>query len=248
MSIAFGLQSSGFKKSGRKKAAIATVLVAVSALAACTPPPPPAPPPPPPRPVAVVIPPRPLPPGSAAANMMIPVVGPDGKRITVNSNLTPEERLWHMRAGFNVAALNCTSPQHMIIADHYNQFLRTHARGLAAANTAVDRKYRASYGSAAQSTRDRFMTQVYNHFALPPASAQFCDASLLIAQESVTVPTANLTAFGDTSLARMDAVFDGFYASYEQWQRDLAAWDARYAPAPAASPAAAPAPVPTPGG
>ncbi len=221
----------------------------VAMLAACTTPAPKtvATPRPVPTPVAVVIPPRPMAPGGASAYFVTPQMGPDGKRITVNSNLSAEERLWHLRAAYNVAALNCSSPQHMIITDHYNQFLRIQARGLTAANTAIDRRYRAANGSAANSVRDRTMTQVYNYFALPPVLPQFCDTALLVAQESVTVAPADLLAFGDRGLAQMGDVHERFFNAFEQWQRDVAAWDARYGASVAPpSPAPTPGPMPTP--
>lgn len=222
------------------------VAVTLGLLAACgpksTPPPPPAPPPPPP-PVAVVIPPRPLPPLGAGAGLVVPPVGPDGVRLTVNAKLGTAQSVWNLRSAYNVAALNCLKPEHAEVLVGYKAFLKTQKKGLAAANKQVDADFRKIHGAAFIRPREAYMTKVYNYFAYPATLDNFCDAALVMARESQVTKPAELNAFAVRNLAMLDRVFETFFRTYEQYQSNLAAWDAKYGqPAGPVTAAVAPAP------
>ena len=223
----------------RRVIVVSLVVAGAAAVASCgpksTPPPPPTPPAPPP---VVYIPPRPLPPLGAAAGLIVPVQAPDGTRKTINTGISSAQTIWNLRSAYNVAALNCQKAEHAEILTGYKKFLVTHKKGLASANTTVDKEYKARYGTAYIRPREAYMTQVYNFYAFPPTLTNFCDAALAMARESLSVKPAELSAFSARSLPKLDLVFDGFYRAYEQYQADAAAWDARYAPSPASSPAA----------
>ncbi|WP_309622730.1 hypothetical protein [Novosphingobium sp.] len=210
------------------------------------PPPPPKPAPPP----VVYIPPRPTPPLGAAPTTLVPPLGANGVRQTVNAGITPNQTVWNFRSAFNVAALNCLRPEHAEILVGYKLFLKNHRTGLARANTGVNTEFRKRYGAAYVRPREAYMTKVYNFYAFPPTVANFCDVALAVSLESKTVKPVNLTAFATRSLAALDKVFDTFFIGFEQYRVDAAAWDAKYAPtpAPAVIPAvvAVPAPTPTP--
>jgi len=210
-----------------RKVAVAAM---VAAVAACTtaPPPPPPPPPPAPPPVAVVIPPRPTPPHGAIGTMIVPPIGADGVRQTVNAHLTPAQMTWNLRSALNVAALNCLEAEHAGILSNYKVFLTTHAGGLAATNKTVAGEFRKKFGASYRDMQDSYMTQVYNYFALPPALDNFCDMSLTVSDELRAVPKGQLDAFAAGALPRIEGVFENFYRSYEQYRVDVAAWDARY--------------------
>lgn len=238
-----------------KKVVLAGLMAAVmSAVAACAPKPPPPPPPPPPAPI-VYIPPRPLPPLGAAPGLAVPPLGPNGVRMTVNTGITPAQTLWNLRSAYNVAALNCLNPEHADILVGYKKFLTTNKKALAAANKVVDGEYRKRFGTDWIRPREAYMTQVYNYFAYPATVAKFCDAALVMARESMLVKPADLPSFAERNLALLDAVFNQFFLTYEQYRADAAAWDAKYAPTSVAAPvvlpeagaAAAPAPVAGPG-
>ncbi len=201
----------------------------LAALAACGPAKPvSAPPPPPPKPVTIVIPPRPTPPNGAGAGLIVPPTDAAGLRLSVNRGITPAQITWNMRSAFNVAALNCSGPKYADILIGYRAFLRTHARGLRAVNTKVDADFRRQHGAKFISYRETYLTQVYNHFALPPVMPQFCDAVLVFSREALTVKPAELDAFAFRSLPSIEVVYDDFYRRYEKYTADLAAWEASY--------------------
>jgi hypothetical protein len=205
--------------------------------------PPPPPPPPPPAPV-VVIPFRPIPPNGASPNFLPPMRGPDGLYPSVNRKISPSQTVWNFRSGFNVAALNCSRTDYPTMIDSYRTFLRTHLRGLSAANRAFDSEFRSRYGARFVAPREKYMTEVYNHFALPMTINDFCKAMALFSSEAQTVPVAQLQAFAARSLPSIEIVFDDFYSRYEQWRTDAAAWDARYAPPPPIAPVVGPVTAP----
>ncbi|MCB2087557.1 MAG: hypothetical protein R3E18_09035 [Sphingomonadaceae bacterium] len=204
------------------------VAAGVAVLAACATPVPP--PPPPPPPVQKIIPPRPVPPGGAAYIMEIPPLGVDGLRMTVNRGLSNDERTWHFRSAWNVAALNCVSAEQQPILDAYSSYISVHARTLSAVNSRIDAAYRKNYSSSRDAIRAREskMTSVYNFFTLPAARRDFCNAALDIANRAMMAPKFDANEFAAANFSIFEQPFETFYNSYEQYQRDSAAWDAEY--------------------
>lgn len=213
-------------------------LALVLASCATSPSPPPPPPPPPPPKVVVPPPPRPVPPNGASANLAIPPADATGLRQSVNRGISPTQTVWNLRSALNVAALNCNGPAHIEILPRYKAFLKTNAKVLTATNKKVDAEFKARYGPKFTAPREQYMTSVYNHFALPPAMPEFCNAALAVSGEALTVKPAELEAFANRSLPSLEVVYDDFYRRYEKYRADLAAWEARYgtpAPLPAAT-------------
>lgn len=222
-------ETKGMRRAIKTPVRLTLTIGSLAALAACAKPLPPPPPPPPPPPVEIV-PYRPIPPSGAAYVMEVPQMGPDGRRITVLSSPSEDERLWYFRSAWNVAALNCTGPAYQPILDGYGAFLKTNARALKAVNNRIDASYRKEFPVArdAIKAREKTMTTVYNYFALPPARAGFCQAALGIAAQAVAMPKYDPAAFAATNLPGLELPFSNFFTAYEQYQRDSAAWDAQY--------------------
>ena len=189
------------------------------------PPPPPAPPPP-----KLSIPPRPLPPDHASPYLQVPPLLASGLRYSVNREISPAQMTWNLRSAYNVAALNCHGPGHGEIVPSYRAFLKVHARGLAAANRKVDSEFREKNGAKFIIPREKYMTEVYNHFAAPPTLPAFCDAIVAMGRDLKGVKPAELNAFAARSLPAVEIIFDDFYRRYAQYQADLAAWESKYGP------------------
>jgi len=215
-----------------RNGALAMAMGAPVLLAGCGDKAPPAPPPPPPRPLAIVIPPQPMPPGGASPNLTVPPVDATGLRYSVNRNITPAQTLWNLRSAWNVAALNCHDPRHGDILVNYRTFLKVQQKGLVKANRMVDAEFRAKYGAKFIVPREKYMTEVYNHFALPPTMGEFCTAVQAVGRDAMAVKSAELEAFATRSLPNVEVVFDDFYRKYEKYRADLATWQRKYAPQP----------------
>jgi hypothetical protein len=188
------------------------------------------PPPPPPAPAQkwVFVPWKPTPPNYAAPTLVMPPLGTDGLYTSVNRNISPAQTTWNLRSGYNVAALNCLDPKHSAILVNYKAFLRTHAKALRAANLKVDAEWRAKYGAGFVRNREKYMTEVYNLFAMPPTLPAFCDAALAMSKDARLIKVGGLDAFSKLALPNLQIVFDDFYKRYDQYKVDLAAWDAKW--------------------
>lgn len=195
-------------------------------------------PPPPPPPVIVVIPPRPLPPFGVSPNLIPPPRDASGLYRSVNRNISLTQSVWNLRSAYNVAALNCRQPQHVTMIDSYREFLRLHAKALKKANKKVDAEFTALHGKGYIPYRETYMTEVYNHFALPPTMTEFCDAVAAVAREAQLIKPEELELLATRSLPTIEVVFDNFYSKMDVYRGELAAWEAKYGPpAPVAAPA-----------
>jgi hypothetical protein len=188
----------------------------------------PLPPPPPPPPAYVYVAWKPVPPEWASPNITYKPLGPDGLRLTVNRNISPAQTLWNLRSGYNVAALNCRKPEHAEILVNYRTFLKAHAKELRAANGKVDAEFRAKHGAGFVKHREKYMTEVYNHFAIPPVQPAFCNAALAMSNDAKTVKATKLSGFAVTALPSLEIVFDDFYKRFDQYRSDMAAWEAKW--------------------
>jgi hypothetical protein len=184
----------------------------------------------PPPALVMPIPPAPVPPLGAQTNLAIPPIGVDGKRVTTNAGLNPDQIIWNLRSALNVAALDCQQPQHAEIVVDYRSILGIHAQRLAVANRGVDTGFRARFGAGYVRQREAYLTRVYNFYAFPPTLQNFCDAALMVGREMRTVPSAQLHNFAAANLPKLDAVFEDFYNKYARYQSELAVWRARYYP------------------
>ncbi|WP_232475958.1 SPOR domain-containing protein [Flavisphingomonas formosensis] len=175
----------------------------------------PAPPPAPP-PAAQ----EPVPPYGAARGLPIPQPGADGSFTTINSGISAQEEVWHIRAALNVAALSCRDDG--ALTRDYNRFLKDHKPLLGAAYAAETAHFKA----AGLPALDRHMTQLYNFFAQPPAQPGFCEAAKAEMPRAVSTSAADYPAYAPQALDRLEAPILAFYAGYDRYRHDLAAWQA----------------------
>ena len=213
--------------------AITTLVVGGAMLGACATPAPPPSPPPPPLPLPPVIetvPYRPLPPGGAHYVMEVPRRGPDGRRVTVNNDLSDDQLVWNLRSAWNVAALNCLAPEYDPILQGYRAFLTQNVQSLKAVNDRLEKSYTSRFKvrRAAMVARDGYTTRVYNFFAEPPARAGFCRAALDMANRALAAPPTDLVAFARANFDGLLVPFDQFFTEYEAYQQASAEWDAKW--------------------
>lgn len=119
---------------------------------------------------------------------------------TINSDLGPEEAVWHLRAALNVAALSCgQGPAGAAIVTRYNAFLTDRKATLATAYAAE----KARHGND-PATLDRHMTQLYNFFADPAAQRGFCTVAGTVAERTLATPADALATFAPTALVELE--------------------------------------------
>lgn len=165
----------------------------------------------------------PLPPDGAAAGLTIPAKLADGGYATPNRNVSAAGAVWHLRAAFNVAALSCPDTA---LAPAYNKLLSTQRQALAAAH----HKLTTEHGGMA--SFDPAMTRLYNYFAQPPVVARFCAQAGPLLHQAAALPAGAIDGFAATALAAIDRPFGEFFARYDSYRTDLAAWQAGTLTAP----------------
>jgi len=128
--------------------------------------------------------------------------------------------LWNMRAGLNVAALQCQFSPVLLSVRNYNDLLRQHGAELAAAYTTIGGYFKRTGGGAAaagtakgkgkakakpsgiswQTALDQYTTKTYNGFSTLHAQLGFCETAGAIGREALDQPKGSLYL---TAQARM---------------------------------------------
>ena len=102
--------------------------------------------------------------------------------------------VWTMRAGLNVAALQCQFAPALRTVDNYNNMLRQHAAELQTAYATLGAYFKRVSGKQWQVAFDDFTTKTYNSFSTLRAQLSFCEIASSIAQETLERPRGQLGA------------------------------------------------------
>lgn len=105
-------------------------------------------------------------------------------------NATPAELranlLWNLRAGLNVAALQCQFSPVLMTVPNYNTLLRQHTAELTRAYTALTAYYRRTGGRTWQTQLDQYTTRTYNSFSTMHGVLGFCETAASIGREALS--------------------------------------------------------------
>ena len=95
--------------------------------------------------------------------------------------LTPAEAeanaIWNLRAGLNVAALQCQYSRFLATVRTYNDLLKHHSAELAAAQATMVGHFKRYDGTRALNSFDQYTTKTYNSFSTLDAQYSFCAAA-----------------------------------------------------------------------
>lgn len=94
--------------------------------------------------------------------------------------------LWNLRAGLNVAALQCQFSPYLRAVDNYNAVLAHHSRELASAYSTLEGYFRRVHGRTGPRQFDQYSTQTYNNFSTLQAQLGFCQTAARIGKEALT--------------------------------------------------------------
>lgn len=135
------------------------------------------------------------------------LVDPDFKRGPIDGSdplvglpipgATPAEyrahMLWNLRAGLNVAALQCQFSPYLRTVDNYNGILAHHSKEMAEAYSAINGYFKRVHGAkAGQKAFDDYTTITYNNFSTMQAQYGFCQTASAIAKEALARPKGEL--------------------------------------------------------
>jgi hypothetical protein len=141
-----------------------------------------------------------------AAQAQLFISQPDFKRAPIEGSdplvgipipgATPAEfrshLLWNLRAGLNVAALQCQFSPYLRAVDNYNGILAHHNVELASAYTTLNAYFKRVHGKEGQKRFDDYTTSTYNNFSTLKAQYGFCQTATDIAKEALTRPKGEL--------------------------------------------------------
>ena len=109
----------------------------------------------------------------------LPLTG--AKPAEVSANL-----LWAMRAGLNVAALQCQFSPGLLTVRYYNEILRFHTAELQAAYKTLSAYFKRTGGKTWQTALDSYTTRTYNGFSTFTGQIGFCETAADIDREAMT--------------------------------------------------------------
>ncbi len=100
--------------------------------------------------------------------------------------------LWNLRAGLNVAALQCQFSDYLRAVPNYNGLLAHHSVELAAAYKALNNYYKRTLGAKGQKAFDDHSTITYNNWSTLQAQMIFCQTATNITKTALATPKGQL--------------------------------------------------------
>lgn len=122
--------------------------------------------------------------------------------------LTPAEAeanaIWNLRAGLNVAALQCQYSRFLGTVRTYNDLLKHHSAELAGAQATMLAHFKRYDGTRALNSFDQYTTKTYNSFSTLDAQYSFCAAASEVGRGALFLSKGALGkyALGQTPVLR----------------------------------------------
>jgi hypothetical protein len=120
--------------------------------------------------------------------------------------------LWNLRAGLNVAALQCQFSDYLRAVPNYNGLLAHHSVELAAAYTTLNNYYKRTLGAKGQKAFDDYSTITYNNWSSAQAQQIFCQTATNITKSALAAPKGQLYPIAQ---ARMRELRTALVPAYE---------------------------------
>ncbi|MDO6415727.1 hypothetical protein Q4F19_15155 [Sphingomonas sp. BIUV-7] len=125
-----------------------------------------------------------------------PVNGDEPGLLVALPGATPKEvkanLLWGLRAGLNVAALQCQFQPSLLTVSNYNALLRNHVTELASNYAILLGYFKRTSPKAWQTGIDQFSTRTYNGFSTFHGQLEFCETASSIGREALALKRGEL--------------------------------------------------------
>lgn len=125
---------------------------------------------------------------------------PDGTPAEKTANIA-----WAMRAGLNVAALQCQFSPYLQTVPNYNDIIRHHSAELEKTRSGLATYFTRTKGKGRPGTVafDQYTTRTYNSFSTLYGQLNFCNMAAKIGRDALAVPKGQ---FGSFSLTKIRAL------------------------------------------
>lgn len=100
--------------------------------------------------------------------------------------------LWNLRAGLNVAALQCQFEPTLLTRNQYNAMLDNHRQELGAAYQALSNYFTRTDKRTGQTKLDQYGTRTYSGFSTVLGQLTFCETASAIGREAIFAPKGQL--------------------------------------------------------
>jgi len=100
--------------------------------------------------------------------------------------------IWNLRAGLNVAALQCQFSPYLRTVSNYNGILAHHSTELAGAYTVLNGYFKRVHGAKGQKIFDDYSTATYNNFSTLQAQYGFCQTAADITKQALATRKGDL--------------------------------------------------------
>ena len=116
----------------------------------------------------------------------LPMPGAQPKELEANL-------VWTLRAGLNVAALQCQFAPTLRTVENYNNMLRQHSAELQATYATLSAYFKRTGGKTWQNALDQYTTRTYNSFSTLQAQLIFCETAASIGEQTLEESRGQLT-------------------------------------------------------
>ncbi len=127
------------------------------------------------------------------SGITLPMPGAQPKELEANL-------VWTLRAGLNVAALQCQFAPTLRTVENYNNMLRQHAGELQATYATLSAYFKRVGGKTWQNALDQYTTRTYNSFSTLRAQLIFCETAASIGQQTLEESRGHLAQIAVTRM------------------------------------------------
>lgn len=115
--------------------------------------------------------------------------------------------VWNLRAGLNVAALQCQFSPYLRVVDNYNGILAHHSKELAETYTVMNNYFKRvqNHPARGQKAFDDYTTITYNNFSTLQAQLGFCQTASNIGKEALLQPKGQLHTLAERRMRELRA-------------------------------------------
>ncbi|HEV2568457.1 hypothetical protein [Sphingomonas sp.] len=111
--------------------------------------------------------------------------------------------LWNLRAGLNVAALQCQFEPTLLTRNQYNAMLDNHRTELAQAYQTLTGYFTRTDKKTGQTKLDQYGTRTYSSFSTVLGQLTFCEAAGAIGREAIFAPKGQLYQVAERRMAEL---------------------------------------------
>src|SRR5512146_894579 len=110
------------------------------------------------------------------------------------------DNVWALRAGLNVAALQCQFSPFLATVPTYNALLRQHSDEMSQAFKTMTGYFVRTKGKAGQRAFDSYATRANQSWASFDGQVSFCNAAAMVGRKALSVPKGQLGEFAEAEL------------------------------------------------